>query len=235
VTIRRVLTTRAGGHSAGPYRAFNLGAGVGDDPVAVTANRARLADGIGVPRDRFVWMDQVHGAEVARVDGPQPRSVAATDGLVTTTPGLALVVLVADCVPILLADEAAGVAAAVHAGRGGAAAGIGQRAVAAMVEAGARPESIEALLGPAICGRCYEVPPQMQADVEAKLPGSACTTAAGTTGLDLPAGLTEALLSVGVGRVVADPRCTAEDDQLYSYRRDGVTGRQAGVAWIDQQ
>ncbi len=234
MAIRRVLTTRAGGRSVGPYRSFNLGASVGDDPAAVTANRDRLAAGIGVAPDRFVWMDQVHSAEVVRVDGPQRGSVAATDGLVTTTPGLALVVLVADCVPILLADEQAGVAAAVHAGRGGAAAGIAQRAIAVMVEAGARAGAIEALLGPAICGRCYEVPPQMQAEVEATLPGSACTTSAGTTGLDLHAGLTKALLGAGVGRVVADPRCTAEDETLYSYRRDGVTGRQAGVAWIDQ-
>jgi hypothetical protein len=129
-----------------------------------------------------------------------------------------------------LADERAG---AVHAGRPGAAAGIAQQAVAAMAEAGAKPGAIEVLLGPAVCGRCYEVPPDMQADVETRLPGSACRTAKGTTGLDLRAGLTTALLEAGVGRVVADPRCTAEDPELFSYRRDGVTGRQAGVAWIE--
>lgn len=232
MAIRRVITSRAGGHSDGPYKSFNLGGGVGDDPAAVAANRARLAAEIGLHPDRLLWMDQVHQAHVAIVDGPADRALPRTDGMVTSTPGLGLVVLVADCVPILLADEANGVAGAVHAGRPGAAAGIAQQAIAAMTEAGAQPGSIEALLGPAVCGRCYEVPPDMQADVEARLPGSACRTAKGTTGLDLRAGLTAALLSAGVGRVVTDPRCTAEDPDLFSYRRDGVTGRQAGVAWI---
>jgi hypothetical protein len=233
VGIRRVLTSRAGGRSAAPYRSFNLGNGVGDDPAAVSANRVRLAAEIGLAADRLVWMDQVHGTDVALVDGPRPDGVAGADGLVTATAGLALAVLVADCVPILLADEQAGVTAVAHAGRAGAAAGIGQRTVAAMVGAGARVASIDVLLGPAICGRCYEVPPRMQAEVEAQLPGSASGTATGTTGLDLRAGLARALLAAGVGRVVADPRCTAEDPELYSYRRDGVTGRQAGVAWIE--
>jgi hypothetical protein len=233
VAIRRVITSRAGGRSDGPYNSFNLGGGVGDDPAAVTANRARLASGIGLSTDRLVWMDQVHQAHVAIVDTPSEAALPRTDGVVTTTPKLGLVVLVADCVPILLADERAGVVGAVHAGRPGAAAGIAQQAVAAMAEAGAKPGAIEVLLGPAVCGRCYEVPPDMQADVETRLPGSACRTAKGTTGLDLRAGLTTALLEAGVGRVVADPRCTAEDPELFSYRRDGVTGRQAGVAWIE--
>ena len=233
VAVRRVLTSRAGGRSAGPYASFNLGGSVGDDPTAVAANRARLAAETGLPAGRLVWMDQVHDAQVAIIDGPQQTAVPKTDGLVTTTPGLGLVVLVADCVPILLADVEAGVAGVAHAGRPGAAVGIGQRAVAAMIEAGARPAAIEVLLGPAICGRCYEVPAEMQADVEARLPGSACATKTGTTGLDLRAGLAQALLAAGVGRVVADPRCTAEDAELYSYRRDGVTGRQAGIAWVE--
>lgn len=233
MAIRRVITSRAGGRSDGPYKSFNLGGGVGDDPAAVAANRARMADRIGLSPDRLVWMDQVHQAHVAIVDRPAGQALPRTDGVVTTTPQLGLVVLVADCVPILLADDRAGVAGAVHAGRPGAAAGIAQQAVAAMVEAGAKPGSIEALLGPAVCGRCYEVPPDMQADVETRLPGSACRTTKGTTGLDLRAGLAKALLAAGVGRVVADPRCTAEDPELFSYRRDGVTGRQAGVAWIE--
>ncbi len=113
----------------------------------------------------------------------------------------------------------------------GPAAGIARRAIEVMVATGARPDRIDALLGPAICGRCYEVPEEMQADVEGALPGSACRTAAGTTGLDLRAGLSRQLAESGVGRVVLDPRCTAEDPSLFSYRRDGVTGRQAGIAW----
>ena len=97
---------------------------VGDDPVAVAANRERLARELGVGADRLVWMDQVHGRRVAVVDGPVEGPLAETDAVVTSTPGLALCVLVADCVPALLADPAAGVVAAVHAGREGVRAGV---------------------------------------------------------------------------------------------------------------
>ena len=96
----------------------------------------------------------------------------------------------------------------------------------------ARPDRTEALLGPAICGACYEVPAAMQADIEGRLPHSAVRTRAGTPGLDLRAGLAHQLAAADVAQVVHDPRCTAEDPDLYSYRRDGRTGRQAGVVWI---
>ena len=108
VRPRRVVTDRRGGRSRSPYDSFNLGDHVGDDPADVAANRARLARELGVAEDRLVWMNQVHGTGVAVVDGPQDGPVAATDALVTATPGLVLCVLVADCVPVLLADPGAG-------------------------------------------------------------------------------------------------------------------------------
>ena len=231
--IRRVVTTRAGGYSTGPYASFNLGAHVGDRPEAVAANRRRLAEELGLPPERLVWMEQVHGRAVTVVDGPRTQPVEATDALVTATPGLALVVLVADCVPVLLADPAAGVVAAVHAGRVGARLGVLPTALGVMGELGATPAGIEVLLGPAVCGACYEVPPDMQADVAADLPGSACRTRAGTPGLDVRAGLWEQLASAGVGRVGVDPRCTVEDRTLFSYRRDGTTGRIAALSWLE--
>lgn len=230
--VRRVLTTRAGGVSGPPYASFNLGAHVGDDPAAVEANRHRLAGGVGARADQLVWMEQVHGSTVTVVDRPQDRPLPATDGLVTAVPGVLLAVLVADCVPVLMADPVAGVVAAVHAGRPGSAAGIAVRALAAMRGLGARPARVEALLGPAVCGGCYEVPAQMRAEVEASLPGSACQTTRGTAGLDLRAGLAAQLLAEGVGSVVQDSRCTAEDSTLFSYRREGLTGRQAGLVWL---
>ena len=122
--IRRVTTTRAGGASAPPFDTFNLGDHVGDDPVAVAANRRRLAAAIGVGDERLVWMNQVHGDRVELVDGPRDTAVDATDALVTTVPRLALAVVTADCVPVLLADARAGVIGAVHAGRVGAAKGV---------------------------------------------------------------------------------------------------------------
>jgi polyphenol oxidase len=231
--VRRIVTSRAGGVSAAPYDSFNLGSHVGDDPGAVTANRTRLAVAAGLAPDHLIWMAQIHGATVTAVDGPGTGPVEATDGLVTATPGVAVAVLVADCVPVLLADPVAGVVAAVHAGRVGAAAGVVPRALERFRELGGDPGRSDALLGPAVCGACYEVPADMRAAVESRLPGSAARTRAGTPGLDLRAGLTRQLAALGVASVVTDPRCTAEDPEFFSHRRDGTTGRQAALAWIE--
>ncbi|MFC8046920.1 peptidoglycan editing factor PgeF [Nocardia sp. NPDC057353] len=232
LTVRRVTTTRAGGFSAAPYDSFNLGDHVGDDPAAVRRNRERLADGIGLAPERLVWMEQIHGRAVEIVDGPRAEPVPATDALVTTVPNLALVVLTADCVPLLLSDDEAGVIAAVHAGRVGARIGIVPRVLAAMTSVGARVERIGAFLGPAASGRQYEVPAAMRADVEAHLPGSAATTVRGTPALDLRAGIRRQLEAAGVGGVAVDPRCTIEDKTLFSHRRGAPTGRIAGVIWM---
>lgn len=233
VRVRRVVTTRAGGRSSGAYSSFNLGDHVGDDPSAVAANRRRLAEGIGVPPQRLVWMEQVHSRTVAVVDGPLPGPLAATDAVVTAARELALVVVAADCVPVLLADEESGVIAAAHAGRVGARIGILSATLAAMRSLGARTERISVLLGPAVCGQCYEVPEPMQRDVEAHVPGSASRTRAGTAGLDIRAGLRRALLAEGVGAVAQDPRCTMESEELFSHRRQAPTGRLAGVIWTE--
>ncbi|TLF99558.1 peptidoglycan editing factor PgeF [Nocardia cyriacigeorgica] len=233
-TVRRVVTTRAGGFSAAPYDSFNLGDHVGDDPQAVRRNRERLAETIGLPPQRLVWMEQIHGRTVEIVDGPRAEPVPATDALVTTVPGLALVVVTADCVPILLSDDEAGVIAAVHAGRIGARIGIVPRVLDAMVSVGARVDRIGAFLGPAASGRQYEVPAEMRADVERHLPGSATTTERGTPGLDLRAGLRRQLTSAGVGAVAVDPRCTIEDKTLFSHRRGAPTGRLGGVIWMQE-
>ena len=124
VRPRRVVTDRRGGRSASPYDSFNLGGHVGDDPAAVAANRDRLAGELGVPSAALVWMTQVHGTGVAIVEDAEENPVADVDALVTATPGLVLCVLVADCVPVLLADPVAGVVAAVHAGREGVRRGV---------------------------------------------------------------------------------------------------------------
>jgi YfiH family protein len=232
VRPRRVVTDRRGGRSVSPYDTFNLGDHVGDDPAAVAANRARLARELGVPGDRLVWMSQVHGTGVAVVDGPQAGPLPDTDAVVTATPGLVLGVLVADCVPVLLADHVTGVVAAVHAGREGVRRGVLPAALSAMASLGARARHVSALLGPAVCGSCYEVPEDMQADVARVAPAAAVRTRRGTPGLDLRAGLEEMLRRAGVTEVVHDPRCTVEDRTLFSHRRDGVTGRQAGIVWL---
>jgi YfiH family protein len=235
--VRWIVTTRSGGVSAPPYDSFNLGYHVGDEPEAVTANRERLATELGThlggePAE-VVWMEQVHGRTVTVVDGPRSEPVLATDALVTATPGLPVAALVADCVPVLLADSVAGVAGVVHAGRVGARVGVLPAALAAMRELGARMSDTKALLGPSICGSCYEVPEAMRADVARHLPGSGCHTRSGTPGLDLRAGLWHQLASEGLGKVGVDPRCTAEDASLFSHRGSGGrTGRLAAVVVV---
>ncbi|MDO5511223.1 peptidoglycan editing factor PgeF [Corynebacterium sp.] len=228
--VRMVFTTRAGGVSSSPYDSFNLGDHVGDDPAAVAANRERLARVLEL--EHVVWMEQIHSHNVTVVEGPQDDPVEATDALVTTQRRLALAVLVADCVPVLLADHVHGVVAAAHAGRMGARNGIVRRTVETMLELGARPESIQVVLGPAASGRHYEVPAEMAADVDKHLPGSTTRTEKGTPGIDVRAGLVRQLMSLGVTTIEADPRCTIEDEDFFSYRREGTTGRQAGLVWL---
>ncbi|MFC5993363.1 peptidoglycan editing factor PgeF [Pseudonocardia hispaniensis] len=234
--IRRVVTTRAGGRSRGAFTSFNLSLGVGDEPEAVAVNRRRLVGELGLARGGVVFLQQVHGTGVATVRGPVDPAdpdLPETDAVVTATPGVGLAVLTADCVPVLLADPGARVVGAAHAGRVGAAAGVLPATVAAMTALGARPAALEVLLGPAVCGACYEVPAAMRDEVEQALPGSASRTRRGTPGLDIRAGLYRQLAALGVARIGVDPRCTLEDPDLYSHRRGAPTGRQAAVTWLD--
>jgi YfiH family protein len=232
-----VFSTRTGGVSAPPYDALNLGMHVDDEWRRVHANRSLLASAAGLPEHDLVFAQQVHGSGVAVVDRSSSRArnggIAAVDVLVTREPGLGLVVQAADCLPVLLADAAARVVAAVHAGRQGLAAGVLQAALAAMRELGASPGSTSAVLGPAACGRCYEVPPELAAQVEAAVPGSRSTTRRGTDAVDLTAGATAVLRAAGLTDVRAVGGCTIEQpERFFSYRRDGVTGRHAGVVWL---
>ena len=228
--VRMVFTTRNGGVSQQPYGSFNLAEHVGDNAQNVADNRERLARVLEL--EHIQWMEQLHTNTVSVVTETSTEPLAATDAMVTTVPHLALGVLVADCVPVLLADPQAGVCAAVHAGRMGARNGIVSRTVETMTELGANPNNIQALLGPAASGENYEVPAVMAADVEARLPGSRTRTKKGTAGLDIRAGLVRQLLSLGVTAIEADPRCTIANKEFFSYRREGTTGRQAGVIWL---
>ena len=234
---RLLVTDRHGGSSRAPYAELNLGGHVGDDPALVEQNRRRLADSLGVPPGRLLFMPQVHGSAVAVVDGSwgPGRPVPEADAMVTADPSVALAVLVADCTPVLLASPeggAAGVVGVAHAGRRGMAGGVVAATVLAMRRLGADPATTTAVVGPAICGRCYEVPMAMQAEVAAVEPASRSTTRSGTPALDVRAGVVAQLTAVGVTTIEVDPTCTAESDRLYSHRRDGVTGRFAGVACL---
>ncbi|MGW7265547.1 peptidoglycan editing factor PgeF [Streptomyces sp. NPDC054842] len=228
------FTDRWGGVSAVPYEELNLGGAVGDDPGAVRTNRELAAKSLGLDPARVVWMNQVHRADVAVVDEPWgERPVPEVDALVTARRGLALAVLTADCTPVLLADPVAGVAAAAHAGRPGMVAGVVPAAVAAMVELGAEPSRIVARTGPAVCGRCYEVPDAMRAEVAAVEPAAHAETSWGTPAVDVTAGVHAQLERLGVRDREQSPVCTIESDDHFSYRRDRTTGRLAGYVWLD--
>ncbi|WRZ93426.1 peptidoglycan editing factor PgeF [Streptomyces sp. NBC_01007] len=228
------FTDRWGGVSAVPYEELNLGGAVGDDPDAVRANRDLAAKELGLDPARVVWMNQVHGPDVAVVEEPWGSSeIPAVDAIVTARRGLALAVLTADCTPVLLADPVAGVAAAAHAGRPGMVAGVVPAAVRAMVGLGADPARIVARTGPAVCGRCYEVPDAMRAEVAAVEPAAYAETGWGTPAVDVTAGVHAQLERLGVRDREQSPVCTLESGDHFSYRRDRTTGRLAGYVWLD--
>jgi len=187
----------------------------------------RLEDQAGA---RFARLTQVHGDAVILVDAPMELGTApAGDALVTTTARLGLMIRVADCAPVMLADPGAGVIGAVHAGRLGMVLDIATRTVEVMREQGAR--DIVAWLGPHVCGGCYEVPEQMRDEVAAGVPESYATTTWGTPSVDIGAGVRAQLARAGVD-VVEVGGCTRESDGLHSHRRDGAaSGRLAGLVW----
>lgn len=223
--------------------AGNVGLHVGDDPALVRRRREALARLIG--RD-VVWMDQTHSTRVevvVRVEGA-PRLAGASSSLEAPAPGEwgpvradgividargwvgapGLAVQTADCLPVVLAADGGRVVAAVHAGRRGLLGGILTRAVDAIRELADGP--IDALIGPAICGSCYEVPAQMVRESEAVVAGIGAVTSWGTPSLDLPRAAAALLADADVC-VEIDPRCTLEDGDLFSYRADPACGRQA--------
>lgn len=195
------------------------------------ASLAAVVEATGVP---FARLTQVHGDTVVRVVDDPPAGpsddVPSADALVTTRRGIGLMVRVADCVPVLLADPVVGVIGAVHAGRLGLALDIVGRAVGEMRDLGA--VDVRAWVGPHVCGRCYEVPAEMRADVAARVPAAWAETSWGTPALDLGAGVASQLERHGVAAEHVN-RCTLEDDQLHSHRRDADrAGRIAGLVWV---
>lgn len=221
--------------STGPAAGARVDVAFTDSSLDLQGLRAEFPDllshvegVIGVPLAR---LNQVHGSDVLVVDAPMPLDqVPQGDALVTTTPGLGLMVRVADCVPLVLADVDAGVIGAVHSGRPGMVLDIATRTVEVMREHGAA--DITAWLGPHVCGRCYEVPAAMRDEVAAAVPESWAETSWGTPAVDIGAGVAAQLARAGVG-VVDVAGCTVEDRGLHSYRRDGAaSGRFAGLVWL---
>ncbi len=244
------FTTRAGGSSRGTWAApggaggRNLGAHVGDVPADVETNRRRTEDDIGAA---IAWMAQRHTATVRLIgsdeqgarygqrafDAHGPAEEQATDGcdatIVHGRVDLAAGVLVADCVPLLLAGTAGDAVAAVHVGRAGLVAGIVPAVLERLRSLGVAGAAVHASLGPSICGRCYEVPADLQAAVVADAPAARATSAWGTPALDIPAGVQAQLTAGGVEHVEVHGACTRTDERFFSYRRSPRTGRCSGL------
>ncbi len=243
------FTTRAGGVSPPPYDTLNLGGKWGDEPEHVAENRRRLAEAVG---GQPFLARQVHGTVIRRVRaGDDPAEVArhAADGLCTDVPGLVVGVLVADCVPVLMADLRTGACAAVHAGWRGTVAGILPAAVRTLAsEFGSRPEDLRVVLGPAIGPCCFEVGLEVADAVvaaisEARARGIVLPSPRGRADkahVDLHAANRLLLERAGVDPGAIDDvdlaaACTHHDRQrFFSFRRDGAaTGQQMGVIGLD--
>jgi YfiH family protein len=224
-SLRHGFFTREGGYSSGHFASLNCGFGSGDDKPTVARNRAIVGECLGIPADNMLTVWQWHSADVIVADAPwdvlkSPKG----DAIVTTTPGLAIAVLTADCAPILFADLEAGVIGAAHAGWKGALAGVSDATIEVMEENGARRERITAIIGPTISQKAYEVGPDFARQFIAEAPDNADfftpSTRAWHQMFDLPAYLKRRMARQGVGQVIDMGLCTySDEDRFYSYRR----------------
>jgi len=217
------FTDRHGGVSSGDYAFLNLGDHVADAPDAVAANRKVISDQFGATQ----YMNQVHGNRVAVIEEVTDE-IPTADALITGIPGITLAVMVADCIPLILTSKYA--VAAVHVGRKGLVNRVTEKSIEILREISV--QEITATIGPAICGKCYEVSKDIFDEVVKSHPSSASRTPSGTPALDLVTGLISDLKSLGVSKISNQTRCTVESPDLFSYRRSAVTGRQAGLVWL---
>lgn len=226
--VKTLQTTRHGGYSLPPYDSLNLGAHVGDDPMRVERNRNQLNE---ILPSEPVWLEQVHGTEVALAEAAGCRPVA--DACISRRKNAVCVVMTADCLPVLLCDETGTVVGAVHAGWRGLLDGVIEATVAAMAVPGAQ---MLAWLGPAIGPQAFEVGPEVRAAFVARDAAADTTFVAhGDKFLaDLYALARQRLAALGVSHVYGGDYCTyTERERFFSYRRDGATGRMATMIWLE--
>jgi YfiH family protein len=196
---------------------------VGDSLQSVAKNREIISEKFGATQ----YMNQVHGNRVAVIEEVTDE-VPTADALITGIPGITLAVMVADCIPLILSSKHS--VAAVHVGRKGLVNRVAEKTIEIMREIS--DQEITATLGPAICGKCYEVSQDIFDEVVASHPAAATRTSANNPSLDLVAGLITDLKSLGIKSIDNQSRCTVESDDLFSYRRSAITGRQSGLVWL---
>jgi polyphenol oxidase len=234
--VRAVFTLRLGGVSSAPFASLNLGAHVGDDALAVAENRRRVAAELELPGEPL-WLSQVHGATVLQADQlalGAPVAPPEADAALTRRPGRVLAVLVADCLPVLLARRDGAAVAVAHAGWRGLAAGVLEATIGALE---GPSDELVAWLGPVIGPAHYEVGEEVrsalcQRDAQARVAFAA--NARGRWQCDLQRLARQRLAALGLRSIHADARCTYEQNaSFYSFRRDGVTGRMAALIWLE--
>jgi len=228
--VRHGFFTRRGGVSEGPYAALNCSLSSKDDRDRVRENRRRAMAALGLPAAALHGLTQVHGTAVATLDeGWAEGAGPAADAMVTRRPGMVLGIVTGDCAPVLLADAAAGVVGAAHAGWRGAVAGVIEATVAAMERLGAERARIAAAIGPCIGQASYEVGPDLRDAVLARDPADARYFAPGRREdrwqFDLPGYCAARLAALGLGAVAAAGACTlAEEERFFSHRRRTLAG-----------
>lgn len=232
--VRAIATTRSGGVSVAPWASLNLGDHVGDDPQGVLQNRELLRGALALPVQP-AWLQQVHGTAV--VDAGAPGVRPAADASWTRVSGVVCAVLTADCLPVLFCNRAGTHVAAAHAGWRGLAAGVLESTVGWLAADGVRPDSLLAWLGPAIGPASYEVGAEVREAFLRADPAAGAAFRLSRPGhwlLDLYAAARLRLRRAGVTAVSGGDYCTlAEPDRFFSHRRDGVTGRQATLIWLE--
>lgn len=237
-SVRALSTFRLGGVSGAPYASLNLGSHVGDDASSVAENRRRLKAMAALPAAPK-WLAQVHGTNAVDLDAPHPigdlgeRSIPA-DACFSRQPGRVCAILTADCLPILLAADAGDLVAAAHAGWRGLAAGVIETLIAALPTP---PPALMAWLGPAIGPRHFEVGPEVREALLEHDRGAAAAFTSNARGrfmADLGTLARRRLAAAGVERIYGGGQCTfADGERYFSHRRDGTTGRQATLIWLD--
>jgi len=228
------FTGRAGGVSEGPWGSLNLSTSVGDDPTRVEENRRRVLAAFGHPP--LARLAQVHGARAVRADGP---GTWEGDALVSRSPGLLLAVSTADCYPLLFEDPSTNTVAAAHAGWRGVVAGIVEATLDLMEsEFHGQPGQIRVAIGPGICGRCYQVGPEVAEAFDRRGLGDALAddpTQSGRFRLDLEKAIVVLLRRRGIpgNHIWRTKQCTYENTALFSYRRQGPkSGRMWGLIQV---
>jgi YfiH family protein len=231
--VRALSTWRTGGVSTGVYAALNLGDHVGDSPAAVVENRRRLAASAPLPAEPH-WLRQVHGKEVADLDALTRTGPAGADASCTRQRGRVCALLTADCVPVLFASRYGGAVAAAHAGWRGLAAGVLGATVGAIT---VDPAALIAWIGPCIGRDAYEVGSDVRDAMLGAMPDATAafrTNARGRFQADLVLIARQQLQSLGISRIYGGTACTFSDaNRYFSHRRDGQTGRQATLIWLE--